>query len=145
MTSNNPKPDSTVVESFLREAKRLHRAAQSDSYARSLPILRRLIEQQVFQRMALPELRRSKSLVQRKHILNLLAIEAGFSHWAEFRQALTVLAPEVERHYLLALRHSGYPNHWFSTLAQAEEFAHSHGGYALAYGKQGVVIPVSSL
>ena len=132
-----------VVESFLREAKRLQRAACSGDLADCLPVLRRLLAQRVFTGVTLPQLRRRQDLVQRKHTLQLLALEAGYRSWAECRRALEALPPEQAEQYHLALRYAGYPNHWFSSLQEAKAFASRHGGYPLAYGRQGVVVPAS--
>jgi hypothetical protein len=105
--------------------------------------LRRLIAQRVFTDVTLPQLRRWQTLVQRKHLLQLLALEAGYRSWAECRRALEALPPERAEQYHLALRYAGYPNHWFSSLQEARAFASQHGGYPLAYGRQGVVVPAS--
>ncbi len=140
----SPGSTPTIVESFLREAKRLQRAAQSDSLAHSLPVLRRLIARCVFRDLSLPALRRRQNLVQRKHTLQLLALEAGYSSWAECRQTLGRVSPETAEHYRMAMRQPGYPNHWFSTVHQAQAFASQYGGLPLAYGRQGVVIPADS-
>ncbi|WP_049723079.1 hypothetical protein [Gilvimarinus polysaccharolyticus] len=139
--SHSPGSSSAVVESFLREAKRLQRAACSGDLADCLPVLRRLIAQQVFTGVTLPQLRRRQDFVQRKHTLQLLALEAGYISWAECRRALEALSTERAEQYNIALRYAGYPNHWFSSLQEARAFAFQHGGYPLAYGRQGVVIP----
>ncbi|MFC3154206.1 hypothetical protein [Gilvimarinus japonicus] len=141
--SHSSGSSSAVVESFLREAKRPQRAACSGDLADCLPVLRRLLAQRVFTGVTLPQLRRRQGLVQRKHTLQLLALEAGYSCWAECRRALETLPAERAEQYHLASRYAGYPNHWFSSLQEAKAFASQHGGYPLAYGRQGVVVPAS--
>jgi hypothetical protein len=127
-------------QTVLKEAKRLHKAAASEQLALSLPVLRRILASEALQRISLPELRRHRSIVQRKHILRMLAAEAGFNSWEAYRQALAGMAPEQLAHFDIARHQAGQLNLWFSTLAQAQAHAALHGGRALQVGRQGVVL-----
>jgi len=129
-----------AVKRVLGMAKRLHKAATSESLALSLPVLRRVLATQTLHGLSLPALRRNRSMVQRKHILRTLAVEAGYASWEAYRQALSHLAAAELQHYDLIRPTAGYPNLWFSTPAQAAEHAGLHGGRAVRVGDQGVVV-----
>ncbi len=133
----------TAVDWLLREAKKLHRAASSESRMRALPVLRRLISSQTLVNISLVELSRQQSMIQRKHLLQMLAREAGYPDWASYRKALADLPAEQLDNYALAMRQAGYPNLWFSNLEQAQAYAAEHGGKALPFASQAVVIPES--
>lgn len=136
--------DHDVVRLVLSEAKRLHRSATSESLANSLPILRRLIASGALAAMSLPELRRKKQSVQRKHILRMLAIEAGYANWETYRPALSKLSVDEVQHFDIVRRKAGYPNPWFSSLAEAQTFRDRHGGVVLPVGRQAVVLTEAS-
>lgn len=127
-------------QAVLKEAKRLHKAATSEQLVLSLPVLRRIRATDTLQRMSLPELRRHRHIVQRKHILRMLAVEAGFASWETYRHALATLPPEQLPHFDIARHEAGQLNLWFSTLEQAQAHAAQHGGRALPVGRQGVVL-----
>jgi hypothetical protein len=135
--------DSTFI--VLREARRLHKLAAAASLAASLPVLRRLIESQSLTGLTLPELHRQRGIVQRKHVLRTLAVEAGHPSWEAYRVALASLSPQSLEHYDLARRAAGYPNLWFSTPEQAQGHARVHGGRVLQVGKQAVVFPAEAV
>ena len=128
-----------AIEALLREAKRLHRAAISESLAVALPILRRLILSQALQKISLTELTRQREIIQRKHILKMLAFEAGFSSWEHYRPILENQSPEQLQHFDLLRKQSGNLNIWFSTFQEATLFASQNGGQVLKMGTQAVV------
>lgn len=130
-----------ILNSLLRVAKSLHRAARSESRLQSLPILRRLISSETFRQISLPELHRRREIIQRKHILQMLALEAGYASWAAYKKGINDKPAEQQLHYSLALRYAGYPNIWFRSFAEAEQYATEHGGQPIAVGQQAVVIP----
>lgn len=129
------------VAAVLRAAKLLHRQAVADSRMQSLPVLRRLISSQVLWGLNLPQLFDQKAMVQRKHVLQMLALEAGMSDWASYRDALAGNSPDVHLPLEALSLHAGYPNHWFSTLEQAREHAAKRGGQVVQVGTQAVVLP----
>jgi len=139
-SQDSGKANEQVVGLVLREAKKLHRAAVSESLAESLPVLRRLLSAQVIQGLSLPELSQGRSKVQRKHVLRALAIEAGYSSWEEYRVALVGLEPHALEQFDVLKRAAGYPNLWFSSFEEAEVHAAAHGGRAIRVGKQAVVL-----
>lgn len=124
---------------LLREAKTLHRAAQSESLPKALPVLRRLIASNTLQGISLPELRRHQNIVQRKHILRMLAIEAGYVSWEEYRPTLANASADEIELFDIVHRNAGYPNVWFSSFAEARTFAALCGGRPLRVGEQAVV------
>ena len=129
-----------TVTLLLREAKRLHKAAISEQLAPSLPVLRRLLASHVMQGLSLPELRRHRSMVQRKHLLRMLAKEAGFPCWEAYRQALTEMPPDQLAHFEIARQGAGQLNLWFSTMDEAQAHVKDHGGRAMRVGRQAVVL-----
>lgn len=129
-----------AVSLLLREAKRQHRAATGDSPAAALPVLRRILSSNSLPGWSLPELYRRRQTVQRKHVLRTLAAEAGFSSWERYRQALNGLASGQLQHFELAYRDAGHLNCWFSSMAEGQAYAASHGGRLLPVGQQAVVL-----
>jgi hypothetical protein len=142
MASNTASAEAHgAVNVLLREAKRLHHAATSESLATALPVLRRILATGTLAGLSLPHLHRRRDMVQRKHILRMLAIEAGFKSWEAYRPALALMTADKLPHFDIARAQAGYPNFWFSTLAEAQAHAAAHGGRAMAVGSQGVVLP----
>ena len=129
------------VSALLRVAKLLHRNAVASSRAQSLPVLRRLISTQVLEGLSLPQLYEQQAMVQRKHVLQMLAREAGFADWAAYREALSGHAADIHMPLEAVALHAGYPNHWFSTLEQARTHAAQRGGQVVQVGSQAVVLP----
>ena len=129
------------VSALLRAAKLLHRNAVASSRAQSLPVLRRLISTQVLEGLSLPQLYEQQAMVQRKHVLQMLAREAGFADWAAYREALSGSAADIHMPLEAVALHAGYPNHWFSTLEQARTHAAQRGGQVVQVGSQAVVLP----
>ena len=141
-SQNLSTTEKRILNSLLRVAKSLHRAARSESRLRSLPILRRLISSETFRQISLPELHRQRAIIQRKHILQMLALEAGYFSWSEYKRNISTQSAEQQHvHYSIALRYAGYPNIWFTSILEAEEYSAEHGGQPIAVGKQAVVIP----
>jgi hypothetical protein len=135
MQSNND-----TLKHLLREARKLHKTVKTGSLSQSLPILRRLITSKTLTQLSLPELRNKPDIVQRKHLLQMLAHEAGYSSWASYKQAIEATNTKHDDHYSLVLQQAGYPNLWFSSLNEAEEYVKYHGGKPVAVGTQAVVI-----
>ncbi len=130
-----------LVEFWLFEAKLLHKHVKSERKSYSLPVLRRLLNQKVLVGLSLPELQKDVSIIQRKHLLQLVSIENGFVSWVEFKQTLESASDSSEQ-YLperIKLKNIGYPALWFSTLNEAVSYANIHGGEAIPVGSQAVI------
>lgn len=138
---SQPSQEPQSVDLVLREARKLHHAAQSASLDKSLPVLRRILNSHTLDGLSLPELHRRREMVQRKHILRTLAIEAGFASWEAYRPALASIPASQLTHIDQLWREAGYLNSWFSTFEEALAHAAAHGGRALRLGRQGVVVP----
>ncbi len=128
-----------ILAFLLKEAKQLQRASQSDSLTRSLPVLRRLLNTETLTGLSLPELKRQRSIIQRKHLLHMLAKENGFEHWAACKRHLECIDNDIEP-IALILRNIGYLNLWFSNYDEAYAYTIQHGGRAISVGKQAMVI-----
>lgn len=128
----------------LREAKRLHRAATSDVLSDALPVLRRLLAAHVVAVHTLPLLYRARATVQRKHVLRMLAIEAGHGSWEKYSEALPQLDPQVLLQALASERNPATLKLWFASEAEATRYAARHGGRTTRIRKQAVVLPVES-
>ena len=142
-TSPDSRKTPDAAKSVLALAKKLHRAAQSDGLSESLPVLRRLLNAGVLSGLALPQLHARRLQVQRKHVLRMLAIEAGSSSWEGYRRLLDAMTPAELIHFDMVRGVSGYPNLWFSSTREAEAYALQQGGRVLPVGSQAVVLPVA--
>lgn len=138
--STFPANSNSPVEQVLRLARRLHRAAVSDSLSMALPVLRRLLATGVV-RGPLTALFRSRATVQRKHVLRMLAREGGFPGWEAFRSALLGMVPSDLDRIRLAQEGSAVLHLWFATEAQACVHAAHNGGRVVRIGTQAVVMP----
>lgn len=130
----------SAAELVLFIARNLHRAIHSDSLAVSLPVLRRLLATATLTGISLPELHRQRAIIQRKHLLRFLAIEAGFQSWEDYRIALDAMTLEQVSHFDQLPRSAGYPNLWFSSYEEAQDYAWENNGRALRVGSQAMVL-----
>lgn len=130
----------SAADILLRIARTLHRSANSESLAVSLPVLRRLLATNTLTAISLPDLQRNRDIIQRKHVLRTLAIEAGFTCWEDYRRALDQMNIDDVTQFDYLRRAAGYPNLWFSTYDEARAYAGEHGGRALQVGMQAVVL-----
>lgn len=128
------------LDAVLRAAKKLHRQATSDALAQSLPVLRRLLAREIVQGLSLTALHAQRGMVQRKHVLRLMALETGFDSWEHYKAALSLADASTPLPLEVLSGLAGYPNHWFSSLPEAQAHAALHGGQAVAVGSQGVVL-----
>ncbi len=140
MQMKNSSLQSESINLLLREAKRLHRAAKAESLQCALPVLRRLIASNTLKNISLVALHRKREIIQRKHILNMLAYEVGYNNWAEYKQEMIAGRTITTEHYSILLKNTGYPNQWFSNLKEAKEYARINGGKPIPVGNQAVVI-----
>ena len=144
MQSVSTTSTNTALAQVLRQAKMLHRAASSDALASALPVLRRLLLAGVTPAMRLPELHRNRAQVQRKHLLRLLAREAGYASWDAYRKVLSELKAEQLEQFDLLRRQAGYPNLWFASMDAAQQHARQHGGRVVKVGQQAVILDLMS-
>ena len=133
---NNPD-----LQLWLREAKILQNLAKSGSLSHSLPVLRRLLNTQVFTNLSLTELKRNTTMIKRKHLLQLLAAESGYRSWADFKQHIVNLPEGTRIPSSIALRNAGYPVLWFPNTSEATLYTKNHGGKVVAFGHQAAVVP----
>ncbi|WP_052417429.1 hypothetical protein [Cellvibrio mixtus] len=130
----------SAADVVLRIARNLHRAAYSESKVVSLPILRRLLATATLTAISLPELHRNRDIIQRKHILRMLAVETGFKCWEDYRHELDSMDADQLAHFDHWRRTAGYPNLWFSNYEDAQEYTRENSGHALRIGTQAVVL-----
>ena len=135
-SSSNPV---SAVEQALRQARMLHRASKDATLLVAMPPVRRAHAAGVFAELSLSALYRQRHLLQRKHFLRMLAVEAGFANWESYLPTLRSQPPQTLEHYT-SWREFGYPNAWFSTHAQAIAFAEERGGKVVRYGQQAMVV-----
>lgn len=82
-------PSRTQAADLVRAlARQLHHAAISDSLRESLPVLRRILATHTLRDLSLPQLFQQRVIIQRKHLLRTLAIEAGYPSWEHYSRAL---------------------------------------------------------
>lgn len=131
--------DISAVELALRLARTLHRASKDATLLKAMPAVRRAHAAGVFAELTLSALYRKRHLLQRKHFLRTLAVEAGFANWETYRPVLRDQPPQALGHYTNGQEY-GYPNAWFSTHAEAIAFADERGGRVVRYGQQAMVV-----
>lgn len=138
--SVSPSPNTiSAVEQALRLARILHRASKDATLLVAMPAVRRAHAAGAFAELPLSTLYRQRHLLQRKHFLRTLAVEAGFANWESYLPALRAQPAQAPEHYNSGLEF-GYPNAWFSTHAQAVAFAEEHGARVVRYGQQAMVV-----
>lgn len=134
------KRTTPAVDAVLHQGRLLHRAAKKGSVAIAMPVLRRLYQSGVCSNQSLVELFKARQSIQRKHVLRMLAIEAGYVSWERYRPALASMTTPLAS----GLYEQGYSvtklSHWFSSFEQAQGYAKAHGGKVVKYGQQAVVI-----
>lgn len=133
--------DNPDLQLWLREAKVLQRAAQSALLSDSLPVLRRLLEAKVLINISLPQLKSKTEMIQRKHLLQMLAVENGSNCWADFKHKIASGPQGSMRPYSAELRDAGYPVLWFSSTVEAQSYADKNGGKVIKVGRQAAVAP----
>ena len=139
---NIPSPSSptSALGLALRQARRLHRAAQSGPLLQALPALRRVHAAGVLPGMGISALYRQRHVLRRKHFLRTLAIEAGYADWESWRPVLVTMLPQALDHFRLETEWNVHLNSWFSSPQEATEFARQHGGRVLRVGRQAAVL-----
>lgn len=135
----------TAAELVLRQARKLHRAAQSESISLAMPAVRRIHAAGVFPGRPLSLLYRERQGLKRKHFLRALAQEMGFPDWERFRPCLDQMSPEAFEHFKVADAWYVFLNSWFSSEEQARLYAAQYGGRVVRVGTQAVVISPESL
>ena len=139
----SPSAHSNSVEQALHQARTLHRASRDCALLQAMPALRRAHNAGVFHGLSLSAPFGQRHLLQRKHFLHALAVEAGFTNWESSVQNLRMQPPQAARQHGTALDY-GYPNLWFSTHEQAEYFAEKCGGRVVFHGRQAMVVPLDA-
>ena len=135
-----PSRPTTALDLVLRQARRLHRAAQAGPLLQAMPALRRAHAAGALPGRSLSALFRERQQLQRKHFLRTLAVEAGYLDWERYRPTLASLPPQAVDHLKVADGWHAFLNHWFSTEIEARDHARRHGGTVHRVGTQAVVI-----
>ncbi|XZG68959.1 hypothetical protein ACTSKR_09865 [Chitinibacteraceae bacterium HSL-7] len=123
------------IARVLDQARILHRTAQHGAHCDALPVLRRLLSSGALASQPLPRLFEKRLELQRKHVLRLLAREAGYAEWAFYRAALLAGHAEALEPTMSTL------NHWFASHAEAERHLAIHGGTIRRHGAHAMVTP----
>ena len=140
----SPQKGTLTATDYLRfKAKKLLNCARSDAKSSSLPVLRRLISSKVFRTVKLSDLFQHRQHIQRKHLLQLLALEAGFSDWAALKANYKELSADRLPKDSSRLFEIGYPNLWFPSHREAADYIAEFGGELIPQGEQAVVVPHS--
>ncbi|MEO8249966.1 MAG: hypothetical protein ABI589_11400 [Burkholderiales bacterium] len=122
------------------QARRLHRAALSESVSASLPVLRRLRAAGIFSNEPLSVLFAGRRQIKRKHLLRLLAIEAGFGDWESLCAAVAHDPCSRRSEIDLIERCWMHANDWFATEREAHAYAAVHGGKVRRYAGHAVIL-----
>lgn len=108
-----------TLDRVLHHARRLHRAARSSSVAAAMPVIRRIHAVGVFPELSVVGLYRARASLQRKHVLRMMAIEAGHAGWEGYRAVLPTLALDAIAPWHLSEHVAAGLNVWFSNEAEA--------------------------
>ncbi len=132
-----PLPDSSstpfdAAPLVLREARRLHRAAFRPTFHRPARAASPDRGRRAGWHQPAAALHRARHTVQRKHLLRLLAAEAGHTSWEAWRPALRHALPQDLLH--LRLHGSGTANTWFATEDEARRAMHGREGRLVRVG-----------
>ncbi len=137
--SNSAIPDSSLatgtLERVLHHARRLHRAARSASISAAMPVVRRIHAAGLFPHLRVAGLYRARASLQRKHVLRMLAVEAGHASWEAYREVLPGLSPEAVMPWHVADQLPAGLNLWFSNEAEARAVL-GDAVTLLKYGRQ---------
>ncbi|MBT0963681.1 hypothetical protein [Denitromonas iodatirespirans] len=136
----SPTHDLPLAHRARREAKRLCKAARSDTLTDALPALRRLHAAKLFGDLSLSTLHRQRAQVRLKHCLTTVARESGFDDWPAVLTSRNTALPEAAVHWGLRAADLPYPNRWFSSHAEARAWQAANGGQLVPYGTQAVVL-----
>ena len=128
------------VALVLREARRLHRIAKSHSLSSSLPLLRRLLSAGILRDTTLPEAFRARASLQRKHLLRLLAVEAGFLSWEAYRPALSSIQPSELDSFIVHEKGWAFVHNWFPSAELAQAQVAKVGGRVVRIGSHAVAL-----
>jgi hypothetical protein len=132
-----------VINIWLLKAKKLHKSTQSESLTAILPVLRLFLNSKVLVYISLPELKNNIAIIQRKHLLQMLAIENGFDCWKDLKHAIEVKSQndELLLPYSIELKNAGYPTLWFAKVEQAKTYANRHSGKVIIVAEQAAWLP----
>lgn len=128
------------AQTMRRHARRLHRAARSERVSTALPVLRRLQAAKIFSGLRLSELFEGRERIQRKHLLRMLAVEAGSGDWHRFCVALADSPAQAVSEVDLIERSWMHANAWFASESEACAHAAIHGGRVRRYGAHAVIL-----
>ncbi|MFT4436132.1 hypothetical protein [Caballeronia sp. 15715] len=131
----------TNTEFLRRHARRLLHRARADDTSTAMPIARRLLAAGVTRAETLAGLHKTRTEVQLKHILNMLAVELGHFGWDACKPELDTREPAViDRYRFDAGAFGDYEKVWFAGADAAREWQREYGGYIVEYGDQAVAI-----
>jgi len=106
-----------------------------------MPVVRRLLAAGVTRAETLAELHKTRTEVQLKHVLNMLAVELGHVGWDACKPVLDAREPAViDRYRFDAGAFGDYEKVWFADAGAAREWQREHVGYIVEYGDQAVAI-----
>jgi len=142
--SHHPLGLSLTNSEFLRRyARRLLRDARSQEASKAMPVLRRIAAARLVPELRLTDLYASRTTLQLKHLLHMLARELGFPVWEVCKKQIDGCDPALLDRYRLELGMFGdYEKNWFADTDTACAWQCSHGGYLIRYGEQAVAILV---
>ena len=136
----SPNNDLPFARLARREAKRLCKAARSDTLTEALPALRRLRAAGLFDAHPLSALHRQRDRVQLKHCLSAVARESGFDDWPAVLTHHGSTLPAAATRWQLRAADLPYPNRWFASHTEARAWQAENGGRLVPYGAQAVVL-----
>lgn len=117
---NKPHKSFSIDECKI-QASILLKSLNSKDVERSQKAFKRFQRLPEFKKLSLEEILQVE--VKRKHALNLIAIEKGFSSWSELKCQLPFIR-------------GGFLNQWFANYKEAKLYQQLNGGFILPFQKQ---------
>lgn len=111
----NKSRKSFSLEEYKIQASILLKSLRGSDSAKAAKRFQRLPE---FTKLSVAEILQQK--IQRKHALQLIALEHGFRSWVDLKIQIKFIV-------------GGYLNSWFTNYAEAKAYLQQHGGYLLPY------------
>lgn len=136
-------PSSSLsLSSLKREADRLRRDLRSEDTTLYNAAIQRLQALEQFADLSEADRSLLSIKVQRKHLLQVVAKEAGFPSWVALKRHLDAQSSEASDEagaepdwttFFGSGPSAAFLNHWFTNHEEAKSFRESNGGYLFPY------------
>ena len=127
MSNSSP----ALLARYRAKAHLLLKALRGSDPQRAATAASRLRRLRTFASCSLEQLLAQRETVRLKHLLTLVAVEAGHDSWVALKRAHETQAPT-----LWVPQHAVMLNRWFTDHTEAAAALAAEGGYLLPFGEQ---------